>query len=346
MPSFHTLKVSAVERLHREAVVVSFEVPDSLNKNFVFLAGQYVTLEVDIKGQSVRRSYSLCSSPSEKTLQVGVKEVSNGVFSTYVNQHLKVGHVLKVSEPEGRFIYDSSQHKGSVLAIAAGSGITPVFSILKQFLKEEKTASFRLLYGNKSPKQTMFYDELLALEKAHPNQLKIHWVFSQSSEEDAIFGRINAATLNFVLKQDPQTPEQVYLCGPEAMIHTSKEHLIESGISKETIHFELFTASTDTKEVENPAEKGRLTLLCDEVTHDLELVTGKTLLDIALNAKLEVPYSCQGGVCSSCIARVKKGKASMLTNQILTDSEVEEGLVLSCQAIAQTDFIFLDFDDV
>jgi len=192
----------------------------------------------------------------------------------------------------------------------------------------------------------MFYKELIELEKNHPDHFKIHWVFSQSSHEGALFGRIDAPVLNFALKQKNQLPEHFYLCGPEPLILASKELLIAQNISKENIHFELFTSSTDKKEIENQVEKGSFTLTCDEVTHELELVSGKTLLDIALSAKLEVPYSCQGGVCSSCIAKVKTGKASMITNQILTDSEVEEGLVLSCQAIAQTDQIHLDFDEV
>lgn len=346
MPSFHILKVIAVERLNSDSVVVSLEIPNALKRNYLFIPGQYVTLETEIEGAAIRRSYSLCSSPLEDTLRVGIKEVPNGAFSTYINRNLNVGQKLNVSEPEGRFVFDTTQQNGSIMAIAAGSGITPIYSIINDFLNKKRDGSFVLVYGNKSPEQTMFYKELIELEKNHPDHFKIHWVFSQSSHEGALFGRIDASVLNFALKQKNQLPEHFYLCGPEPLILASKELLIEQNISKENIHFELFTSSTDKKEVENQVEKGSFTLTCDEVTHELELVSGKTLLDIALSAKLEVPYSCQGGVCSSCIAKVKTGKASMITNQILTDSEVEEGLVLSCQAIAQTDQIHLDFDEV
>jgi ring-1,2-phenylacetyl-CoA epoxidase subunit PaaE len=185
------------------------------------------------------------------------------------------------------------------------------------------------------------------LEKENPQRLKIHWAFTQANVADTHFGRIDTSLVNYLLKQtEDKLPEAFYLCGPESMIHIATDQLVKKGISKEQIFFELFTANKDTASVETSAEKGILTLTCDEVTHSIELVAGKTLLDIALQAKLDVPYSCQGGVCSSCIARVTDGKASMQSNQILTDEEVKEGLVLSCQAIAQTEQISLDYDDV
>lgn len=346
MPIFHPFKVSEIKRITKDAVIISFEVPFHLKSSYSFISGQYISLEAEINGVHVRRSYSLCSTPEQPILSVGVKEVPKGVFSSYINQSLRVGDSLNISPPEGRFFFDSKNENQSILAIAAGSGITPVFSILNSFLTNNRFGVFTLIYGNKTPEETMFYKELKTLEEKHPKQLKVFWVFSQSNEEGALFGRIDASVINFVLNQKHALPDQSFLCGPEPMILSNIEDLTNKGISKQTIHFELFTASTKEKEIENKVDKGRFNLTCDDVTYHLELVPDKTLLDIALSSKLEVPYSCQGGVCSSCIARVKEGKASMLTNQILTDSEIEEGLVLSCQAVAQSNFISLDYDNV
>jgi ring-1,2-phenylacetyl-CoA epoxidase subunit PaaE len=347
MPSFHSLRVSALEQTTSDATIVSFEVPEKLIPSYSFVPGQYISLEVEIDGVLVRRSYSLCSSPKQKDLlSVGVKEVHKGVFSTYINRSLQVGDLLKVSLPEGRFVYDKEKANSALLAIAAGSGITPIFSILNDFLSQNSSQKFTLIYGNKTPQQSMFYEELKALERQYKEQLKIHWVFSQTNEENALFGRIDKSIINFVLNETKSLPEHSFLCGPEPLILNGTEQLISKGVQKETIHFELFSSSTETKEVDDQANQGLFKLTCDDVVHDLELVPDKTLLDIALTATVEVPYSCQGGVCSSCIAKVKEGKATMLVNQILTDSEVEEGLILSCQAIAQSDFIHLDYDDV
>jgi len=346
MPSFHSLRVSGIDRASVDAVVISLEVPESLKESYKFIPGQYVSLETTIDEVLVRRSYSLCSTPDEPSLRVGVKKLDQGVFSTYINESLKLGDTLKVSVPEGRFVYDANKNKGGLLAIAAGSGITPIFSILNSFLANKNGQEFTLIYGNKSPEQTMFYQEIKDLETKHSEQLTVHWVFSQSSEEGALFGRINPSVINFVLNQQNRLPNHSFLCGPEPMIISSSEQLEHKGTSKDRIYFELFKASSKTLEAEDQAEKGCFTITCDEITHTLDLVPDKSLLDIALGAKLEVPYSCQGGVCSSCIAKVKEGKASMITNQILTDDEIEEGLVLSCQAIAQSESIHLDYDDV
>jgi ring-1,2-phenylacetyl-CoA epoxidase subunit PaaE len=346
MTAFSTLRVCALDKTTDNAVVVSFEIPKSLMASYFFTPGQYVSIEAVINGKAVRRSYSLCSSPEEDILKVGVKKIEDGLFSSYINDSLKVGHSLIVSSPEGRFVYDTEKQDGSLLAIAAGSGITPIYSIINAFLSTNKDQYFTLIYGNKSPDQTMFYKELKALETLHSTRFKIHWVFSQYNQEGALFGRINPSVINFALNQQEKVPDHSFLCGPETMIVSAKDQLIRKGLSKESIHFELFTPSSEKKEIDTKVKTGIFKITCDEVTHTLELTPQKTLLEIALDNKIEVPYSCQGGVCSSCIAKVIEGKADMEINQILTDQEVEEGLVLSCQAIAQSESIHLDFDDV
>ena len=346
MSEFHALQIAAIDRLTSEAVALSIAVPEALVPKYQFRPGQYVSLELPIEGTTVRRSYSICSAPHEGILQVGVKEVPKGVFSTYVNQKLKVGDPIQVGLPEGRFIYEAERDQAPIMAVAAGSGITPIFSILKSVLHQNSSLHFTLVYGNKTPDQTLFYKELRSLEEAYPEQFKVHWIFSQANVEGAQFGRVDTAFLNYALNQAAVSPERFYLCGPEAMIRLSEQHLIEKNVPKENILFELFTASSQSTEVSDGVGKGTLKITCDEVVHTVELIPEKTLLDIALKAKLDVPYSCQGGVCSSCIGKITEGKAQMQTNQILTDEEIEEGLVLTCQAIAQSERVCVDYDDV
>ena len=345
MPSIHTLRVSSIDRITTNSVVVSFDIPSEFISSYSFTAGQYIPLEATIEGKVVRRSYSICSAPNSGNLQVGIKELENGLFSTYANRTLKVGDSLKVGTPEGRFIYPSKVPKKSIVGIAAGSGITPIMSILKTVLEKDTSDAFTLVYGNKSVEETLFYDELIALEKQYTDRFKIHWYFSQSEKKGAEFGRINrSAILSLFGNSVPR--HTFYICGPEGLIRDASNQLKSLGVAQDQLFFELFTSSTEKTKVESYEKKGRLQLTYDEVTHTLDLVPGKTLLDIALQAKLDVPYSCQGGVCSSCIARITHGKAVMESNQILTDTEIEEGLVLSCQAIAQTEQIQMDYDDV
>ena len=346
MSQFHSMQISSIDRVTPEAVVLSIEVPSDLKSSYEFKAGQYISLELNIDKKNVRRSYSICCEPQIGLLQVGVKEVPYGTFSTYVNKQLKNGDEIKVGVPAGRFVLESKEKQFPIMAIAAGSGITPIMSILKSYLINDSDSTFTLIYGNKSPKKTMFYKELRSLEKLHPEQLNIHWVFSEANIDVSRFGRIDPALINFAFNNCVSNPLRFYLCGPEAMIKMSQELLIDRGVDQQNIFFELFSASTDKSKVLEAQDKGVLKVIFDEMTHNLDLVPGKTLLEIALQAKLDVPYSCQGGVCSSCIGKITNGKASMENNQILTDDEINEGLVLSCQAKAQSQEVTLDFDEI
>ncbi len=194
----------------------------------------------------------------------------------------------------------------------------------------------------------MFKSDLEALEKAYPNRLSIHWIYSQSNEPDALFGRIDASTALYALNQGEATPTAAYLCGPEAMIHLVKEALIEKEVPSDTIHFELFTTSALTSAVPSntTSDAVQLTITADDETYTVETTADKTLLDAALQQKIDVPYSCQGGVCCSCIAKVTEGSAYMENNQILTDEEVADGLILTCQAVATSATVHVDYDDV
>ncbi len=347
MSALHPLTVEKINRLTPSSVAISFAVPAALAADFAFKAGQYLSLEASIDGASVRRSYSLSSAPHENRLTVGIKKIDQGVFSSFANDLLTEGATLKVAPPEGRFVYVPNTANQQLLLIAAGSGITPILSILKTSLAKSDTTTVQLVYGNKSPEETMYQAELIALQKQFSDRFTIHWVYSKSNEADALFGRIDTAVVNYALNQAAKKPDQVYLCGPEAMIGMAKDALINANVDKENIHFELFTSNTsEAPENAKGAGKVRLSIKADEASYSLESTPDKTLLDAALQQRIDVPYSCQGGVCCSCIAKITEGKAVMQNNQILTDDEIEEGLVLTCQAYPTTATVTVDYDDV
>ena len=346
MSRLNTLIVGAVQRLTSQSVVITLDVDNYLSSSYAYLPGQYITLELEINGSSVRRSYSICSSPNSGLLKVGIKEVPNGIFSTYINRKIKKGDEIKCGTPEGRFIFDQKNNSIPSMAIAAGSGITPIISIIRSFLDSAPNTPFTLIYGNKTPEKTMFYDELKSLEDKF-EALKIYWSFSEEKIDGAGFGRIDSAFLNYVLKNISNSyPKLLYLCGPGKLIDYSKQFFLEKGFDENDILFELFTSSIQDYQENNNIKEGLLNIKYDDVTHELKLNQNKTLLEIALNAKIDVPYSCQGGVCSSCIARVTEGKVDMTNNQILTEEEIQEGLILSCIATPKSNKITIDFDDV
>ena len=344
-----SLTIEAIDRLTPSAVTLSFNKPTTQNDDFVFLPGQYLNLEAEIKGSMVRRSYSLCSAPHESQLSVGIKKIEDGIFSSFANDVLKVGDQITVFPPEGRFILQPSTENQTLLAFAAGSGITPIFSMIKAALKTHESTVFHLVYGNKTPEQVMFKEALTSLENLYPDRFKIHWVYSQSNPEKGLFGRIDTSVVNFALNQMDSLPSEVFLCGPEAMIHSVKDVLIEKNVAESNIHFELFTASTSTAEKESLDLKNdevKISIKSDDEVYEITSNANKTLLDSALQQKIEVPYSCQGGVCCSCIAKVTEGAAKMENNQVLTEEEIEEGLVLTCQAYPTSSKVVVDYDDV
>ena len=343
---YHPLKVSQIDRLTSKSVCLTLEVPDSLKDSFQFLAGQYLSLEETIEGENIRRSYSICSAPSEGKLQVGVKQIPNGRFSSFVNQQVGVGSILSAAVPEGRFVLDAVKEEKSYVGIAAGSGITPILSIAKEVLRTSSLSSFYLIYGNKSIEDEMFTTEIDTLKLSFGERFTIIRTYSQKQENDAAFGRIGQLHLEQLVENGGLNAESFFLCGPEGMINTASTFFKEKGISESKINHELFTASSNKSETAAVNGAFTMQLTCDDVTTDLEGAEGKTVLDVALQNKLDVPYSCQGGVCSSCIAKVTEGHARMTTNQILTDGEIAEGLILSCQAHPTTAHIAVDFDDV
>ncbi|WP_054852296.1 ferredoxin--NADP reductase [Olleya sp. ITB9] len=352
MAQFQTLTISDITRQTDQCVTLTFDVPANLKADYAFKAGQYITLKTNIKDQEVRRDYSLCSSPSSGKLTVAVKAVPNGTFSTYANSSLKIGDTLEVAKPQGRFVFEPiATEKRTIAAFAAGSGITPILSIAKTVLDQEPNSHFVLVYGNKTLKDTIFLQDLLNLQHQYKDRFDIQFLYSQSQENNALFGRIEKSTVNLIVKNKYKhvTIDAFYLCGPEGMINTVKDVLAENNIEDTKINFELFTAATvpTDKNTEVVTEGNTaITVTVDDETQTFTMSQKQTILEAALKEDLDAPYSCQGGVCSSCIARVTDGKALMRQNNILTDAEVAEGLILTCQAHPTTPTIIVDYDDV
>ena len=343
------LRVAKINRETQKAVSIQFDVPQHLKEQFSFKPGQYITIDASLNGQNLRRSYSICSSPKSEELCVAVKEVESGTFSSYVNTQLKEGDVLNVFPPEGRFILEAdNRHQKNYVAFAAGSGITPIMSILKTVLEQEPQSKFLLVYGNKSPQESIFLKQLLDLQNKYADRLFIELVFSQAQEDNAQFGRISNSIVNYFLKNKYKefSFDAHYLCGPEAMINEVKENLLTNNVNDSTIFFELFTASEEEALIEVGNGMTQLTIVLDDEETSFIVPQNKAVLDAALDEGLDPPYSCQGGICSTCIARITEGKAEMRKNQILTDAEIEEGLVLTCQALPKTAVLKVDYDDI
>ncbi|WP_417943088.1 2Fe-2S iron-sulfur cluster-binding protein [Flavobacterium sp. RS13.1] len=350
MPSFLKLIIKEVKRETKDAVSILFNVPEELKPDYQFIAGQYINLKLTLDNQEIRRAYSICSAPDSGDLRIAVKAVKNGVFSQFANTKLKAGDVLEVGQPEGKFTFEPDpERQKNYAAFVAGSGITPVLSIIKSVLKSEPKSSFVLVYGNKTPEETIFHQELHDLQLQYVGRLFVHYVFSQAKAENALFGRIDKSAVNFVLnnKHKELQFDKFYLCGPEEMINTVSGILKEKNVKDSAIKFELFTSSSQENEIKTSLEgHTKITVLVDDDEVTFEMSQKQTILDAALKQGIDAPYSCQGGICSSCLCRITQGSAEMTKNSILTDKEIADGLVLSCQAHPTSETIYVDFDDV
>ena len=348
MSTFYPLKVKRIKSLTPNSVAITLSTGGEHNGSFRFKAGQYITIKKEINGEEVRRAYSISSAPGAPDLTIGVKEVSDGTFSKYANRELKEGDVLEVCPPEGRFVFDSDK-KCQIMAFAAGSGITPIMSVAQEVLESHPENKFILVYGNQNLSETMFYEEIKALQNKYTDRFLVQLIFSRAREEDALFGRIDTSIVNFVLKNRFRDfdIDSYYLCGPEPMITLVKGVLENEGVAADHILTELFTSSkTESDMSELSPGKTAVTVILDEEKHEVVMDHKELILDALIKANIDPPYSCQGGVCSTCIARVSNGAAVMEKNQILTDSEISEGFVLTCQAHPTTDRITVDYDDV
>lgn len=375
MSKFHQLRVNSITRETAQAVIVGFEVPDDLKDKFDYVAGQYLTLEKEVDGVVLRRSYSICTAPESGKLKVAVKQIADGRFSSWVNTKLNVGDELNVFLPEGRFVYQpQAAHQGrTFVGFAAGSGITPVMAILQSVLNSEANSKFVLVYGNKTPEETIFYKDLNALKEKYKDRLFVEFVYSRVKKDtsgigklakslfkkkkpepqpdNAHYGRIEADLVKWVVmeKYADENLADFYLCGPEEMIKKTSKVLNEQGIGEHQIHYELFVTKEPEAAVEAEKKnegKTEVTFILDEEETTLTMDRSQRVLDVAREAELDPPYSCLGGICSSCMAQVVEGEVEMVNNQILTDGEVSDGLILTCQAHPTTDKLVVDYDDI
>ena len=339
MSKFKTLSVVEIIRETSDCVSLILK-PESIS-DFSFQAGQYLTLRATIDGEEIRRSYSLSSAPSEGVLRVAVKEVSGGKFSTFANRSLKVGDTLESLLPDGRFTVDSSAMNH--LAFAAGSGITPVLSIIKHVLSSSEDSSFALFYVNKESSSIVYKEELAELKDRYMERFQLFNLLTREPVEMKLFGgRLDKERCERIFKDviNPSNFDVSYICGPESMIMSCKDALVNASFPESKIKFELFTAATPTGEkkseasvAKGPSDKVDVHIVLDGVTTKVSLkMEGKSILDAALDAGLDAPFSCQGGVCCTCRCKMTSGTASMDINFALEDDEVEQGYVLSCQS--------------
>jgi len=349
MSRFYSLKVSKVQTLTPNAVAISFHIPESLEEEFSFTAGQYITIRHENQGEEIRRAYSLSSKPGDPEITIGVKKVPGGAFSVYANEKIREGDSLEVMPPEGRFIFDSKDDPRRLVAFAAGSGITPIMSIVQTALEANPKNQVVLVYGNQSEEETMFHEELKALHERYSERFTVYYLYSRVRGDHGIFGRIDKSIVNLITrnKHKDLNPDSFYLCGPLPMIETVTETLKENGVAESQIYHELFT-EPQGEDVLSETLEGRtqMEVTLDDQVFYVDMDQKSIVLDAVLGADIDAPYSCQGGVCSTCIARVTEGSAEMVKNQILTDSELQEGLILTCQAHATSAILKIDYDDV
>ena len=344
MNRFYELTISKITQLTTSSVMITFEVPELLKKVFHFEAGEYLTLQQTIGGEKVRRAYSICSGVNESELSVAVKRVPNGVFSTYATTQLKAGDVLEVMPPMGSFVffYDIFGNR-DIMLFSAGSGVTPMMSIAKTALAKTNIKVV-FVYGNKSKEEALFFDEIEALRIQYPERFLVHYVFSQQPWGDHYTGCINDRIVNEIFaKYKDLNWGRYYACGPTELVKNLREILLLRGIDKDRIFTELFEASPAEIDYSTLQGNVAITLELNGQTHSFESARNQTLLSSALLRGYDAPYSCLNGVCSSCIGRVEEGEAKMAKNETLSEEEVSQGYILTCQAYALTDTIKVRF---
>ena len=358
MARFHTLEVTDVKQETPNAVSIGLRIPEALQEDFTFIHGQYLTLKLTINGEELRRSYSICSSPFEKdSIRIAVKKVPGGRASGQLVDQLKAGTKLEVMTPMGNFytLCDAANEKHYV-AFAAGSGITPILSILMTTLRAEPKSRFTLFYGNSEQDRIIFRTKLDELVKHYPDRLQVHHILSKGMDEDMLFnGRITQEKAVELLKRFVTDPlhKEFFICGPEQMMVNVSEALEKQGVDKKSIHVELFTSpvTAEAKKPPVPVGEGAFTgeatvkVIIDGHEREIKVpASGDAILDAALDAGLDVPFACKGAVCCTCKARITEGQVEMAMNYSLTDEEVEDGYVLTCQTHPRSAYVVVDYD--
>jgi ring-1,2-phenylacetyl-CoA epoxidase subunit PaaE len=353
---FHPLVIKEVRRETTDCVSVEFEIPDQIRSEFRFFQGQSLTMRAMIDGEEVRRTYSICSSPLDNEWRVAIKKVEGGLFSTFANEKLRRGDKLDVMPPVGKFYTElNPANKKNYLAFAAGSGITPVISLIKTTLRTEPGSSFTLIYGNKRRSSIIFFEELEGLKNQFIERFTlIHLLSREKTDAPVNSGRITPEKLNELGKLvDYNGFDEYFICGPEQLIFCVKDFLEAKNIEKKKIHFELFTTPGEKKfKIPNPKSKidegprSRISIKLDGRVMEFEhpFQSDQTILDAALQQGADLPFACKGGVCTTCKARLTEGEVQMDVHWGLEDEEVSAGYILTCQSHPKTESVKIDFD--
>jgi ring-1,2-phenylacetyl-CoA epoxidase subunit PaaE len=355
MSKFHPLPIARIDRETRDAVAITFAVPEALREQFCYMQGQHLTLRAAIEGEDVRRSYSICSAVQDGQLRVAIKRAPGGVFSNWANERLKPGDTIEVMPPMGHFNVPLDEKAcRHYVAFAAGSGITPILSIVKTTLACEPRAQFTLFYGNRASGSVMFREELAALKDSYLARFNLVHVLSREAQDiELLHGRIDGARAGALL--DHWAPladmDTVFLCGPDGMMQSIHEMLSARGYPEAKIKVERFASSIPKHEhrpallPQGTATETEVTVILDGATRTFTLDrTRDNILDAGLRQGIEMPYSCKGGVCSTCRCRLVEGEVDMDVNFALEDYEVARGFVLACQSYPATDHVTVDFD--
>lgn len=358
MSRYHKLRVKDVHKETDDAVVIEFEVPEGLREEFDFKPGQHIGIKTSIKGEDVRRSYSICAIPDDGILRIGVKHVPGGLFSSFAINEILPGDKLEILAPQGNFIHQSLNGKAQqYVFFAAGSGITPVISLVRSILASEPASEVILFYGNRTSETIMFRETLEALKNRYMTRLSVHHILSREQlNSDLNQGRIDAAKLGRWSKLyfSPEEVDKYFICGPEQMIMTVRDWLQQRGIDKSRIRFELFTTPTSKAFIEertpvkhqvDPDSESKVTVLVDGASTDFVLpFNGPSILDAAMRSGADVPFSCKGGVCCTCKARLVEGEVDMDVVYGLETDEIEAGYILTCQSHPVTERVLVDYD--
>jgi len=360
-PLFHELSIKKVSPEAAGSVAITFDIPSNSREKFHFEPGQFLTLRADVNGQDVRRNYSISSPRSQflkrGELEIGIRPVEGGVFSNWAATQLKAGDTVRVMPPEGRF---TSQKPRAIhrVGFAAGSGITPILSIAATTLEEQTESKFTLIYGNRRMSSVMFNEALQDLKDRFPSRFTmIHILSQQAQEVDLLQGRIDEDKIKAIIHAllPAKSMDEVFICGPEAMIEVTEKALIDSGVPANRVHSERFTTSASqahkvqadidaSKEKTSSTKSVHMTVVLDGKEHEVALSPDEHVLDAALNAGLDLPFSCKAGVCSTCRCKVTHGEVTMDKNFTLEANEVAQGFALSCQARAATQKLVINFD--
>ena len=356
MARFHDLIVTDLHKTIRDAVVVTLRPANGAAQDFDFIQGQYLTFRRDFDGEELRRSYSICAGKDEGILQVGIKRVDGGAFSTWANEELKVGDRLEAMPPMGSFHTDlTPEAEKQYLGFAGGSGITPVLSILKTTLAREPKSNFTLVYANKGVNTIMFREELEDLKNLYMGRLNvIHVLETDAQEIDLFTGLVTEEKCAQLFRHwiDIENVDTAFICGPEPMMLGIARALRDHGLDDARIKFELFASAQPgrlkrkavSQGAASSANQATASITLDGATQSVTVPKDQTILDAALQNAMDAPYACKAGVCSTCRCRVLEGEVEMVANHALEDYEVEKGYVLSCQSFPVTDRVVVDYD--